>query len=37
MYEMIKNVVSFIHLFMILMKMWIFESSRGVYSTDYRA
>jgi hypothetical protein len=36
MYEIVKNVVSSIHLFMILMKTWIFESSRRVYSIDYR-
>ena len=33
---MINNVVSFIHLFMILMKTWIFEFSRVVYLTDYQ-
>jgi len=37
MYEMVTNVVSFIHLFMILMKTWIFEFSRWVYSIDYQA
>jgi hypothetical protein len=36
MYEMVKNVISFIHLFMILMKTWIFELSCWVYATDYR-
>ena len=29
MYEIVKNVVSSIHLFMIQMKTWIFESSVG--------
>jgi hypothetical protein len=29
MYETVKNVVSFIHLFMILMKTWLFEFSFG--------
>ena len=36
MYEMVTNVVSFIHLFMILMKTWISEFSRWMCSTDYR-
>ena len=36
MYEMVKNVVSFIHLFMILMETWIFEFPSWVCSTDYR-
>jgi hypothetical protein len=36
MYEIVKNIVSFIHLFMMLMITWIFEFSQEVYSTDYR-
>ena len=36
MYKMVKNVVRFIHLFMIMMKTWIFKFSRWVYSIEYQ-
>ena len=36
MYKMVKNIVSFIHLFMILMKTWLFEFFLRVGSTNYR-
>jgi hypothetical protein len=32
----VKNVASDIHLFMILLKMWVVEFSLGMCSTDYR-